>query len=276
MHTIAGKKLLMLRPDEILISQERKHRIYDEYELKRLADSISINGIVEPICIRRVSGNYELIAGERRLCAAKLAGLRRIPCVLHKTNDISAAFYSVIENLQRRNPNPFDEAESIKCLIDSFCLTQTEAAIRLGISQSALTAKLKLLNLDTTLRNRIIAAGVSERHACALLRIEQYKRNEVLDKIIAEGLTARQTEEVIEQLLKPKPQNENDSAEPVRKVAIGDLRLFTNSLIKLVDTLQNAGIDVQFKSSENEKSIEYKIRVRKESLHTPCRQLKIC
>lgn len=276
MHTIAGKKLLMLKPDEILISPQRAHRIYDEYELKRLADSISANGIIEPVSVRRNAGAYELIAGERRLCAAKIAGLRRIPCVLHKTSDISASFYSVIENLQRQNPDMFIEAECIKQLIEQYALTHTEAAIRLGIPQSTLVWKLKLLNLDRVLRSRITASGLCERQARALLRIEQSKRSEILDKIIAEGLTARQTEALVENMLKPKEEPQKDTGEPVRKVAIGDLRLFSNSLNKLLETLKNSGIDVTTKKSETEKIIEYKIKIKKESAINPCRQLKIC
>lgn len=276
MHTIAGKKLLMLRPDEISVPPDRAHRIYDEYELKLLADSISTNGIVEPVSVRRNAGCYELIAGERRLKAAKIAGLRRIPCVLHKVNDISAAFYAVIENLQRSDPDLFNQSESIKQLIDRYSLTHTEAAIRLGISQSTLTGKLMLLNLDIPLRHRITAANLSERQARALLRIEQAKRSEVLDKIIAQGLTVRQTELLIDEMLKPHTPEAKESGEPVRKVAIGDVRLFSNSLTKLIDTLKTAGIDVQTKKSETEKYIEYKIKIRKDSIQTPCRQLKIC
>lgn len=276
MHTIAERKLLMLRPNDILPSKIQTRRHFDDYELQRLADSIATSGVVQPISVRRnADGDYELIAGERRLRAARLAGLRRVPCILHKVDDTTAAFYAVIENLQRSDLTIFEEAESIRMLIEQYNLTRTETAVRLGLAQSTLSNKLRLLQLSPELQEKITGAHLTERHARALLRLPPEKRGDALNRIIAEGMTLRQSEELIESVLNPAPTQEPEQA-PVRKMAIGDIRIFANSLFKLVDTMQNAGIDARTQKNENDKYIEYKVRISKVSLQTGYQQLKIC
>ena len=278
MHTIADKKLLMLRPDEINPSANQPRKTFDEYGLKILADSIATSGIIQPLAIRKTpGGNYELIAGERRLRAAVMAGLRRVPCVLHKTNDETAAFFAIVENLQRSNLTVFEEAESINRLIYEFGITQAEVAVKLGIAQSTLSNKLRLLRLSEEMRQRIVSARLTERHARALLRIPDEQREDTLNCIIAEGLTLQQTEAMISDLLCPQEEPlENIAAnpiltaavrnEPVRKSAIGDVRLFSNSLSKLLDTLQNAGIEAKSQRSETDQYIEYTVHIAKQTI----------
>ena len=276
---IADKKLIMLKPSDIKMSPNQPRKSFDEYELKLLADSIQANGIIQPLAVRKLSdGKYELIAGERRLRAAVMAGLRRVPCVIHKTDDETSALYSVIENLQRSNLTVFEESEGINRLITEYGMSQAEAAARLGIAQSTLSNKLRLLKLDSEIQARIVSARLTERHARALLRLPERLRGEALDRIIAEGLTLAQTEEYITSLLNPpEEQPQTEPEEPVRKVVIGDLRLFSNSLSKLLTTLQNAGIKASSRKYETEKYIEYKVRIpKKDSEPDRCTQLKIC
>lgn len=276
---IADKKLIMLKPSDIKMSPNQPRKSFDEYELKLLADSIQANGIIQPLAVRKLpDGRFELIAGERRLRAAVMAGLRRVPCVIHKTDDETSALYSVIENLQRSNLTVFEESEGINRLITEYGMSQAEAAARLGIAQSTLSNKLRLLKLDSEIQARIVSARLTERHARALLRLPERLRGEALDRIIAEGLTLAQTEEYITSLLNPpKEQPQTEPEEPVRKVVIGDLRLFSNSLSKLLTTLQNAGIKASSRKYETEKYIEYKVRIpKKDSEPDRCTQLKIC
>ncbi len=276
---ITEKKLLMLKPSEIKLSPNQPRKSFDQYELKLLADSISSNGIIQPLSVRKTEDGYELIAGERRLRAAVMAGLRRVPCVLHKTDSETAAVFSIIENLQRSNLTVFEEAQGIERLIDEYGLSQGEAAARLGIAQSTLSNKLRLLRLSDTIQQRIISARLTERHARALLRLPDEACEEALDYIIANGLTLNQTEEYISELLAPKEESEPlpDTEEPVRKAAIGDVRLFSNSLSKLLDTLQSAGIDAKSRKYENDRYIEFKVRIQKKSVDTErFKQLKIC
>lgn len=276
---IADKKLIMLKPSDIKMSPNQPRKSFDEYELKLLADSIQANGIIQPLVVRKLpDGRFELIAGERRLRAAVMAGLRRVPCVIHKTDDETSALYSVIENLQRSNLTVFEESEGINRLITEYGMSQAEAAARLGIAQSTLSNKLRLLKLDSEIQARIVSARLTERHARALLRLPERLRGEALDRIIAEGLTLAQTEEYITSLLNPpEEQPQTEPEEPVRKVVIGDLRLFSNSLSKLLTTLQNAGIKASSRKYETEKYIEYKVRIpKKDSEPDRCTQLKIC
>ncbi len=282
MHTISDKKLLMLKPENIKASKNQPRKSFDEYELKLLADSIRVSGIIQPLSVRKTAdGFYELIAGERRLKAAVMAGLRRVPCVLHKTDESTAALYSIIENLQRSNLTPFEEAEGLEKLIVGFGISQTEVASKLGIAQSTLCNKLRILRLDSDIRSRITAASLTERHARALLRLPPEKRHEALDRIIAEFMTLKQTEDLICKMLEEREETaepiEEVEDKPFRKSAIGDMRLFTNSLSKLIDTLQNAGIDAHSRKYETDKYIEYKVRIKKEPFkEEKATQLKIC
>lgn len=284
MHTFADKKLLMLKPDDIIPCANQPRKYFDAYELQSLADSIAANGIIQPLTVRKAEGGkYSLISGERRLRAAKMAGLRRVPCVLHRTSDSVAAIYSLTENIQRCDLNFFEEAQAIQTLICEYRLTQGEVAMQLGLANSTVSNKLRLLKLSPEIKNQISAAGLTERHARALLRLSPEQREDALQKIIADGLNLTQSEELIEHILNPEICNEpekDDAAEshaPIRKAAIGDIKLFSNSLSKLLCTMQNAGITANSRKHETEKYIEYKVRIFKNQPEArEYSQLKIC
>ncbi len=283
-HTIADKKLLMLKPDSIVTGIHSVRKDFDEYELKSLANSISANGIVQPLTVRKGSdGKYILISGERRLRAAKIAGLRRVPCVLHRTDEMISALYALTENIQHIDLNYFETADAISTLISDYGLTQSEIAAQLGLSNSAVSNKLRLLKLSSDIQQRLSAADLPERYARMLLRLPVELRETALDKIIADGLNIYQTEDFVNSLLNPPQENEqsdrkndaeDETLKPVRKAAIGDIKLFSNSLSKLICTMQNAGISANSKKHENDKYIEYKIRILKNQ--PKCEQLKIC
>ncbi len=278
MHTFADKKLLMLKPDDIITNPNQPRRHFDTYELQSLADSISANGIIQPLTVRKSDGGkYLLIAGERRLRAAKIAGLRRVPCVLHRTNDLVASLYTITENLQRCDLNFFEESLAIQTLITDFHLTQAEVAMRLGMANSTISNKLRLLKLSPEIQERILSANLTERHARALLRLPSDQRGDTLDKIIADGLNLAQTETLIEDIINPPAEKEETpdiQHIPIRKSAIGDIKLFSNSLSKLLSTMQNAGITANSRKRETEDYVEYKVRIFKTTPQAT--QLKIC
>ncbi len=277
MQKLLNKKLFMLKPEDIRAREIQPRKHFDEYELNKLAESIAANGIIQPLAVRKVDdGKYEIIAGERRFRAAKLVGLKRIPCVIHTVNEQTCAILSLTENLQRSNLSIFEEAEAIDTLINYYGISQTEAAIKLGLAQSTLCNKLRILSLSNEIKERITKARLTERHARALLRIPESERENVLDYIIANGLTLSQTEKYIEELLSVKD-DVKEPQKPFRKQSIGDMRLFYNSLSKLVVTLQNAGISAKTRKTETDKYIEYKVRIKKENApKSDCKQLKIC
>ncbi len=268
----------MLKPDDIIPCANQPRKNFDTYELQSLADSIAANGIIQPLTVRKgENGKYLLIAGERRLRAAKIAGLRRIPCVLHRTSDLVASLYAITENMQRSDLNYFEEALAIQTLINNFRLTQAEVAVQLGMANSTVSNKLRLLKLSQELQSRLVSTNLTERHARALLRLPADMRESALDKIIADGLNLAQTENLIEEILNPPTQEESESSEtvkPIRKAAIGDIKLFSNSLSKLLCTMQNAGITANSRKRETENYVEYKVRIFKNSPQAT--QLKIC
>ncbi len=278
MHTFADKKLLMLKPDDIIPCVNQPRKTFDTYELQSLADSIAANGIIQPLTVRKSdNGKYMLIAGERRLRAAKMAGLRRIPCILHRTSDLVASLYAITENMQRSDLNCFEEALAIQTLINDFRLTQAEVAMRLGMANSTVSNKLRLLKLSPEIQARILSSNLTERHARALLRLSPEARENALDKIIADGLNLAQTEALIENILNPVCENTAKSQEPqkpLRKAAIGDIKLFSNSLSKLLCTMQTAGITANSRKRETESYVEYKVRIFKTAPQAT--QLKIC
>lgn len=272
-------RLTHIKVCDIYPSPDQPRRHFDEYELSLLADSIRQNGIIQPLSVRAGDGGkYILIAGERRLRAAAMCGLRKVPCIIHRTDNLTAAYYSIIENLQRQDLTVFEEAEGINRLISEYGIAHSEVAEQLGIAQSTLSNKLRLLRLNDELRRRITAARLTERHARALIRLPEDSRSAALDHIIAEGLTLNEAEKYINDLLEPKP-IEDKPEPPRRKAAIGDLRIFENSLNRLVDTMVTAGLSAKQEFKEGRDFIEYKIKIQKT---TPapkkqgCTQLKIC
>lgn len=279
MQNIFEKKLMMLKPESIIANGIGPRKSFDEYELKLLADSISANGIIQPLAVRKTENSkFEIIAGERRFRAAKMVGLRRIPCVIHTADEQNAAILSLTENLQRSDLNIFEEAKALDRLINYYGISQSQTAAKLGIAQSTLSNKLRLLNLSPEIQERISKTRLTERHARALLRLPESKCEATLNYIIANELTLSQTEEYIEEILNPKQQPETiESIKPLRKQSIGDMRLFYNSLSKLVNTLQSAGINARARKTETDKYIEYKVRIKKEPApNSDCQQLKIC
>lgn len=283
MHTITDKKLLMLRPCDIRSSPYTSRTAFDDNSLNALAQNISVSGMIEPLPVRKNErGFYELICGERRLKAAKIAGVRRIPCIVHTVDTVTAAIYSLSENIHSRDLDFFDEAEAIERIIKVFGLTHTEAAIRLGIKQSYLNAKLKLLKLSPDLKNRIWEEDLSESIAMLLLKIPPEKRNYALEEIVLKGMSVAAASDFIDGILNPRPSEqkavtapEKKAEPPIRKTAIADIRIFSNSLVKLYESMQSSGFDARCLRRETDQYIEYKIRIFKKEESKPLQQLTL-
>lgn len=282
MHTIGEKRIRMLKPREIKRPQTILRTDIDKRELNLLRDSISASGVLQPLLVRKIKrGKYELVSGNRRLLAAIMLGLRRVPCVVHNVGDKDALLYSLTENLQTQGLSFFDEANAINLLITRYGMSREEVALYLGISQTELYSKLQLLRFDKKSARRITGAGLSEGHALALLKLPVVGRPSVLDTVIENKFTLSETEEYIFSLLNPprqseeKAETEQKEETPIRKYAIGDPRLFSNSLVKLVDTLKDSGVKVSFRKTENDTHLEYKIRIKKETAEKEQLQLKL-
>lgn len=238
-------------------NQPRRH--FDSQELASLAKSISQDGIIQPLTVRRVDTHFELISGERRLRGAKIAGLKRVPCIVVDISNQRSAILALIENIQRADLNYFEEAEAIALLIKEFGLTQEETALRLGMAQSTVANKLRLLKLPQQERHIIFKNNLTERHARALLRIsDEGRRRLILSHIIENNLTVDATEKYIQSL-----ENQDKIKESYNRRAsvLKDIRLFFNTVDKAVRVMKMAGVDAQVKKQKQNGMIEYTILV---------------
>ncbi len=259
-------KVLLISTNSIRPNKTQPRKNFDEQELKSLSKSIVQNGILQPLSVRRINTTeYELIAGERRLRAAIMAGITKVPCVVIKCSDKESAVYALIENIQRRDLGMFEQARGIARLIRKYGLTQEQAAISLGKKQSTIANKLRLLRLTFDEQEWIISASLSERHARALLRIDDENiRREVLSRIISDNMNVSQTEHLVSDILYqspsakmlPKPRQE-------RKVVVKDVRIFVNTINKALDTMRMSGINATSSKSETDEYIEYNVRIPK-------------
>lgn len=257
-------KVLNIATIQIRPNRTQPRRNFDEDELRSLSRSIVENGILQPLVVRRINNTeFELIAGERRLRAAVMAGLSKVPCVVHRCGDKDSALLALIENLQRTDLNMFEEARGIARLIRKYGLTQEQAAIKLGKKQSTIANKLRLLRLTFDEQEWILTANLSERHARALLRInDEALRREVLSRIISDGLSVSAAEELVTDALIKKPEPE-PQRRPERKIAVKDVRIFVNTINKAVDTMRLSGINAISRRSETDDYIEYTVKIPK-------------
>ncbi len=198
-------------PIEDIIPNRFQPRLnFDENSLKELASSIKEHGIIQPLVLRRLNDKYEIIAGERRYKAAKLAGLTSVPAILSDLDDNASAEVAIVENVQRKDLTSIEEAKSYKTLLDKGYLTQEELAKKMGLSQSAISNKLRLLSLSDEVQKAIMEGKISERHARSLLQVEdEDDQNSWLKRIIEERLTVRDLDQKLKELNK-KETKEDD------------------------------------------------------------------
>ena len=197
-------QVLLIPNEKIYPNPNQPRRVFDQSELVNLAISIRMNGILQPITVRETSKGYELVSGERRLRASRLAGMVVVPCIVVDVNELKSAIYSLIENLQRQNLGYFEEALAIEKLTEQFSLSQEEAARRLGKAPSTVSNKLRLLTLPREAQKLLIQNSLSERHARALLRLEEEDVVPILKKVIERKMNVSQTEKYIDDFLAKK------------------------------------------------------------------------
>ena len=257
-------RITYLELSKITPCNTQPRRSFPVAELNELALSIKENGILQPITVRRMSRGYEVIAGERRLRAAHMAGLSKIPCLVICADEQKSATLALLENLQRQDLGFFEEAEGIARLMKVCSYTQEEAAKKLGKSQAAISNKLRLLKLGDELIKKILSANLTERHARALLRLNsREERNAALEHIIKNDLNVRETDEYIDFLTdrRKTPARVNHKAR--ERIVIKDVRLFYNTVGKALDTMRRAGFKTDLVRNEDDKSINMSIKIFK-------------
>ncbi len=261
----AHDKIYLLPVGNILPNPSQPRRTFDEDAMRELSMSIEQYGVLQPISVRRIAKDrYELISGERRLRATKLAGLKEIPSIITETDGENSAIMALIENLQREDLTFFDEAEGIAKLITGYGLTQAETASRLGKTQSTVANKLRLLKISSQLREFISAQKLTERHARALLKIPEQDRMWVAREIAERGMNVMAAEGYIENFLS-KPRK----TEAKKVWIIKDVKIFLNTINHALLIMKKAGIAAQTKKVESSAFIEYTIKIPKPMMTDP-------
>ena len=255
-----GSGIVLLPIGRIEPNPAQPRKIFNPEELRELSHSIAENGVIQPVTVRRIDERYVLVAGERRLRAAIMAGLREIPAIISDMDERQSSLVALIENLQRSDLDFFEEALGIDNLIRTYGFSQEEAARKLGKSQSAISNKLRLLKLPPNIIKLIIENSLTQRHARALLRLDdESKQEQVLKNIIKKDLNVSQTDEYIERLLTEKP-----NGNPRRTVFLfKDVRPFVNTINHAFETMRSSGIKADLKQKEDDSAVHMTISIYK-------------
>lgn len=253
------KRVLRLGVESIRPNPRQPRRLFDEGALRELAASIRRHGVVQPLVVRRRGDGWELVAGERRLRAARLAGLDAVPCVEAEVDERESALLALVENLQRRDLHYFEEAAAIAGYLRQTGATQEEAAAELGRSASAVANKLRLLRLSPACQALLLEKGLSERHARALLRLEDEEERLTAARRAAErGWNVAQMEQYVERRLQ-----ELQSTAPTgrRTYVLKDVRLFLNSVDRGLRIVREAGVEAKCLREDTDEEIVMTIRI---------------
>lgn len=254
-------RVIFLPIGSIRPNPAQPRQVFDESGLQELAASILQHGILQPLSVRRVGTAYELIAGERRLRGAKIAGLSEVPCILMAMDEAMSGMAALVENLQRRDLDYIEEAQGLARLMQLYGLSQEQAAMRVGKSQSAVANKLRLLRHSAAVIESLRSNNLSERHARALLKLREDKQKlAVIDEIVARGLNVAKTEALVEQLA-------GEAVLPLRR-GVGkspDVRMFLSSLSNSLALIQSSGIAAVSQQQETDREIVLTITIPKQA-----------
>ncbi len=257
---LAGGRVSFLPVGSIRPNPAQPRKIFDAEGLQELASSISQYGVLQPLTVRRRQDGFELVAGERRLRAAKLAGLREVPCLLVSVDELSSGMLALVENLQRRDLDFIEEAEGLSRLMRLYGLSQEQAAAKVGKSQSAVANKLRILRHPPEVIDAIRKYALSERHARALLRLEGTQaRLDAIAEIVRQEMNVARAEQYIERLVNLQ----NAPKKGVRKLLCHDVRLFLNTVDHQLTLIRSAGFQADSQREETDEEIVLTIRLPK-------------
>lgn len=257
------KKIVEIPIVQIRPGKTKVRKIFEQSKMKELAQSIGKNGLIHPIEVRKIgSDEYEVISGERRLRAAVMCGKRKIQCIVIDCDEKQAGIISLTENIQRRDLNIFEEAQSIERLMKEYGMTRQEVALRTGRNLADVINRIKLLKLEEEERAIMMKYMLTEYHAYALLRIEDpVMRRVALSEVIEKGMNVRQTEKYIEEILEGGFRKYERKQK--NKLIIKNIEIFENSISKAIDLMQESGLDADAEKTEESGYIEYTIRIPK-------------
>lgn len=265
-----SNRVLFLPVESIVPNPAQPRKFFSQEGLEELAGSIREHGVLQPLSVRKTTAGYELVSGERRLRASKLAGLGEVPCILVNVDSEESSLLALVENLQRRDLDFVEEAAALARLIRTYGLSQEEAARRIGKSQSAVANKLRLLRLSADCLTLLREHGMTERHARALLRLGDDELQLQAAHAFIEGqFTVARAEDYVEELLHPSPApSDLPARRPSHKkptFVIKDVRFFLNTLTRGLTMMKTAGVDAACERKETDDSIFLTIRIPKQA-----------
>ena len=254
-------KVVQIPVSMIIANPEQPRKIFKDSELEELTRSISEYGVLQPLIVKRAEGRrFTLVAGERRLRAASLAGLKTVPAIVRELQDREAALIALVENVQRENLNFLEEAKAYKKLMEDFGLTQGDIAKRVSKQQSTISNKIRILSLPEDIQTAIIENNLTERHARALLKLSsQEDRKKVIERIVSNGLNVKQTEKLIEDIFQSKEKADRNR----RKINYISYKIYLNTIRKAFN--QDKDVEKNARLIENDKGefLEVKIIIPK-------------
>ena len=257
-------KVVLLPLSDIYSNPSQPRRTFDDDSIKELAESIRENGLLQPITVRRTPNGYSLIAGERRTRAYRRLSHEFIPAIVEECSENQSAAFALIENLQRENLNYFEQAFGIARLMHEQALTQQQVSVKLGMAQSTVANKLRLLQYSLPVQRAFLDNKLTERHARAMLRIsDKNEQISVIEHVAKNNLNVDQTERYVQSILSARERE--DTAVGSRLFVVKDMRIFLNTINKAIDTMQHAGIEVDADKRETDDFFEYTIRIPKSS-----------
>ena len=263
---LTSRKVILLPVGSIHPNPMQPRKVFDPDALAELTESIRMYGVLQPLTVRKAAdGSFELVAGERRLRASRAAGLEKVPCILVNVSEQDSGLLALVENLQRQDLDFIEEAEGLRTLTRSYGMSQEEAAKCIGLSQSAVANKLRLLRLSPELLYLLRERGLSERHARALLRLENdEQRLEVLSYVLEHDLNVARTEQYIEDYLKRGgPPKETQGKKKAPRIVLKDVRIFFNTVTKGLGVMRRSGVQAEYDQAETEADYILTIRIPK-------------
>ncbi len=263
---LTSRKVVLLPVGSIHPNPMQPRKIFDPEALAELTESIRMYGVLQPLTVRKAAnGSFELVAGERRLRASRAAGLDKVPCILVNVSEQDSGLLALVENLQRQDLDYIEEAEGLRALTRTYGMSQEEAARCVGLSQSAVANKLRLLRLSPELLFLLRERGLSERHARALLRLEtDEQRLEVLSHVLEQDLNVARTEQYIEEYLKRGgPPEVARAKKKAPRIVLKDVRIFFNTVTKGLGVMRRSGVQAEYDQAETEADYILTIRIPK-------------
>lgn len=231
---------------------------FDDEALMDLAQSIRENGLIQPITVREMDGRYQIIAGERRFRALKLNGAVDVPVLIMDANEVQMAEMALVENIQRENLSAIEEAKSYVEIMKYSGLNQSQLALRVGKSQSSIANKIRLLNLDEDVQEAVSTKKISERHARALIGLDEEKQHDALEKIVKKGMTVAQTEKMLKEQAQPKKEKKKVMLKGISK----NIKIAINTIHQAVSMVNRAGTAAEINEEEHEDEDEVIITIR--------------